>query len=234
VSISTTTTYSPTSACSYPNAAVIPGAATYAAMPNPYYMGLAFYGIAADGVVYDYTAAGYTYSSVVDFIFYDYYGYPMCDIAYDASGAVSTSGWVTDSGGALFASYDLPLSGGQSSCGLVYGYDLRSVIEYYSWGIGFGQLAGLQPTLQSIVTASGQDWTTDWAPYTYAIYVEGGLVSYSGTAVEAGWATSLDRDCGTVLTDAYGYGSTLYAPTSGPLDVYVNANPLLIFPFPLL
>ncbi|MEQ1568525.1 MAG: hypothetical protein ABMA64_23005 [Myxococcota bacterium] len=222
-------------ACVYPSTPVVASGPPAFGMFNPWFVGVGFYGVTSSGAVYDYDAGGTSYSAVVSFTFYDYYGFPVCDIVYDASVATpAVDAWTTDSGLALFERFDLALAGGDSSCGVAYGYDLRDVVEAFDWGIGFGPLAGLTGFLQYLVASSGQDWTTEWAPYAFAVYVEGGLAAPAGTAVEAGWATALDRDCGEVFVDASGVGTPIAMPTAGPLDHYVNGHPLLIFPWPAL
>lgn len=217
--------------CAYP-AVAGPTGGTAGSMAAPTWLGMAFAGTVVDDAVYDYEVDGVSYSAVLLFDFFDANNQFMCEIAYDASGAIPTVGWSTDSGGALYASFDVPLANGGSSCGLVGGTDMRDVLEGFDWGFALGELRGLEAFLEGAIASQGQDWQNDWAPYTYALYAEGGLFGADNLAIEAGYARSYDRTCAVVATDGAGVPFDVPRPVSAPLDQFVATTPILITAIP--
>jgi hypothetical protein len=227
----TTTTETGEAECTYPSGtltASTPGGT----MDNPAYVGMSFAGFIIDEEIYGYTIDGVEYVPILIFTFFDADLLPMCDVVYDASGAIPTSGWTTDSGGALWVSFDVPISGGASSCGNVNGYgftDVRDWLEARTWGFGIGELQGITAALQDAVTQSGGNWAADWAPYTYALYATGGPFAASGSATEVSWAQSLDHDCDELLLDSSGYVTPASPPVGPPLDDFVNSGSFMIY-----
>jgi hypothetical protein len=227
----TTTTDTGEEECVYPSGTLTPSTPG-GNMVNPSYVGMSFAGFILDDEIYGYTVEGVEYVPILIFTFFDASFLPMCDVVYDASGALPASGWTTDSGGTLWASFDVPISGGVSSCGNVSGYgftDVRDWLEARTWGFGIGELQGIAADLQTAVNDGGGNWSTDWAPYTYALYATGGPFAASGSATEVSWAQSLDRDCAEVLLDTSGYAIPVSPPTGAPLDDFVNSGPFMIY-----
>jgi hypothetical protein len=125
------------------------------------------------------------HSARIYFDFFDEYGGYLCRVEYDASGATPWGGSVpTDSGGALYAAWEVPLSSGISDCpaldaGLWGSDDIRVVLERWPAGFGVGESVYLEPYLDGIF---GADLPL-YEPHLASAYM-----IVNGYAIEIGYA----------------------------------------------
>ncbi len=199
---------------------------------SPYYFTVSFIATIESDVFYDWMNSSGDQPAYIEFEFYDSSATSLCSIYYDMDAATVATGWTTSSGGTLYGAWEVPLTGGYTTCQPVSSAtwgtnDLRDVLELHTWGVGVGALVDLMATLPTAVIDSGLDWTADWAPYVSAEYVYSDIY---GQAYELGWSWGWEHDCGELSTDASGDGIKLSTPTSSPLDNAVwDGNGYLLF-----
>jgi hypothetical protein len=157
-----------------------------------------------------------SYSASALFSFYDDTLNYLCSATFDLGSATPAFGWVSSSG-ALFDTFDMNLSNGETDCPpldavqyAAYGTtDIREVLESSAWGVGFGELQTIAPLLEADMVAAGEDWANDWEPYTFGVYFTNNGVD----ADELGWVQAHVDLC-----DVYDDASPLLEkPTAAPV-----------------
>jgi hypothetical protein len=174
----------------------------------PAWIGVWMDGIVDGGSLVDMSFDGVDSSAWLVFTLYDDDLDFLCQAIFDASDAAeATAVWATDSGGEVFAAWELTLDAadGFTSCpelneGAFGTEDVRTWLAAQSWGVGFGALEGLQPLLQALVeSASPGTWASAWEPYAFATYVH---VDGWPAAVEAGYLLQFPHGCFDVASTA--------------------------------
>jgi hypothetical protein len=187
---------------------------------SPYYYSVDWIATVTSDLFYDWDNAGSQSPGYIEFEFFDSSGTSVCSIYYDTDDAFTATGWTTSSGGALYGAWEIPLSGGYTTCTAVspatWGTnDLRDLLESWTWGLGVGEVIDIESDLRSAVTGAGYNWLVDWAPYLVAGYLYSDLFGYA-YEVQYGWGWQ--QTCGVLDEDSGGDNIKLPAATSAPLD----------------
>ncbi len=187
---------------------------------SPSYYAMDWIGTVADDVLYDWENDGSAAPAYLEFEFFDSSATSVCSVYYDMDAAIPATGWSTDSGGTLYAAWEVPLTGGYTTCTAIspatWGTnDLRDLIESWTWGVAVGEMINMYAPLRKAVMGGGSDWTNDWEPYIYSSYAYSDLY---GTAYEASYGFGWEAECGTLSEDSGGNNINLLAPTGSPLN----------------
>lgn len=205
-------------------------------MPDPVFFAVSTSGIVGNGEYEDVTFTNNQLGQIPDsaqliFTFLDAAFGEQCSIRYDLSSAVSDNTFSTDSGAPFIDAVTLSLVGGNSDCGrvsaAVFGStDLRVFLATIDWSVAYGPMqAAFSQILEDAVVGSGGDFTNDFEPFAFSMYV-----SETGVpAVESGFGFSFERTCDEVELDNTGALVNPLNRPVGPLDAYVSAQPLLVF-----
>ena len=207
--------------CTYPDEDLSASSGPYPGPTfSPYYYSVDWIATVERDVFYDWDNAGSQSASYLEFEFFDSSGTSICSVYYNMDAAFPATGWTTSSGGALYGAWEVPLSGGYTTCTAVspstWGTnDLRDLLESWTWGLGIGELVDVEADLRAAVTGAGYNWLVDWEPYLVSGYLYSDLFGYA-YEVQYGWGW--EETCGVLDEDSSGDNIKLPAATSIPLD----------------
>ncbi len=151
---------------------------------DPFYMGVRFQGVIADGTIQDFTPEGEDEprSAKMIFEFNDYFFQPLCKVIYDVSGPRSqqVAPWPRyGGGGTIYDAYNFTLRNGWTDCKpvnpLVFGSnDMRGWIENpgFQWGVGVGDRVDVPTvgTLSGYITFDGAEGIEMNPGFGYALH----------------------------------------------------------------
>lgn len=139
----------------------------------PVYYGYGFNGIIDDGVrdYYD-PDTGEPKSAEIYFDFFDENFQRVCQIRYDASNAARRAPLLIDSDAEQYATFEVALFDGASTCGLVdptlVGFqDLRLWLEQYDWSFSVGDVTELEEPLSN---GFGEVAWASQGPFVYSMF----------------------------------------------------------------
>ncbi len=225
----------PSPPCSFP--AVAPTATPSTTPMTPAYVGVGFSAIIQGFQLRDWSLQGVAASARVRWRFYDANLAYLCEVMADANTASPVlPPWPTGSAARIWQAWLADPTGPLvSTCGpvptsVIKTGDMTDWVRNTQTGLGIGTMVGVRAPLSAAVAAAGGDWSRDWAPYVFGLFLR-----LNGVLREVGYAFHYARTCEVVLTKPNGLRDQLGTPGIGagvgpPVQTFVEANPYYVIP----